>query len=83
MKPQKDPKTGTWLVQFRYTDFRGERVKTTKRGFSTKKECETWLREFLQTKQGDLSMRFEEFLKLYLEDIEVRIRESTMETKKI
>jgi len=82
MKAQKDIKTGKWLIQFRYTNYLGEKKKTTKRGFDTKREAEAWVREFLQRKQGDLNMRFEEFLRLYYDDISVRIRENTMETKK-
>ena len=27
MKAQKDKKTGKWLIQFRYTDWQGERKK--------------------------------------------------------
>ena len=30
MKAQKDAKTGKWLIQFRYTNWQGERKKTTK-----------------------------------------------------
>ena len=30
MKAEKDKKTGKWLIQFRYTDWQGERKKTTK-----------------------------------------------------
>lgn len=81
MKAQKDKATGKWKIQYSYYDFQGNRKKSTKRGFDTKRESEEWVREFLQTKQGDLSMRFEEFLKLYYEDVGVRIRENTMETK--
>ena len=40
MKAQKDAKTGKWLIQFRYTNWQGERKKTTKRGFNTKKKAE-------------------------------------------
>ena len=40
MKAQKDAKTGKWLIQFRYTNWQGERKKTTKRGFNTKRDAE-------------------------------------------
>ena len=49
MKAEKDPKTGKWLIQYRYTDWQGKRRKSTKRGFATKREAEEWLREFLLT----------------------------------
>ena len=43
----KDKKNGSWYVQFRYTDWRGERQQKLKRGFATKKEAQAWEREFL------------------------------------
>ena len=36
----KDKKNGSWYVQFRYTDWRGERQQKLKRGFATKKEAQ-------------------------------------------
>lgn len=33
----KNEKNGTWFVQFRYTDWKGERQQKFKRGFATKK----------------------------------------------
>lgn len=41
---------GTWYVQFRYTDWKGERKQKLKRGFATKKEAQAWEREFLMEK---------------------------------
>ena len=46
MKAEKDIKTGKWLIQYRYTDWQGNRKKSTKRGFDTKREAEQWYREF-------------------------------------
>lgn len=34
-KAEKDPKTGKWLIQYRYTDWQGNRKKSMKRGFKT------------------------------------------------
>lgn len=82
MRAQKDPKTGKWKIQYHFVDWTGERHKSTKRGFDTKREAEAWLREFLLTKQADFNMRFEDFLKLYYEDMNKRLREHTMRTKK-
>ena len=75
MKAERDPKTGRWLIQYRYTDWQGKRRKSTKRGFSTKREAEDWLRKFLATSQMDLSMKFTDFLDLYYKDMENRLRE--------
>ena len=49
----KNKDNGTWYVQFRYTDWRGERQQKLKRGFATKKEAQAWEREFLMEKQAE------------------------------
>ena len=38
----KNKTNGTWYVQFRYTDWKGERQQKLKRGFATKKEAQAW-----------------------------------------
>ena len=82
MKAEKDKKTGKWLIQYRYTDWQGKRRKSTKRGFATKREAEEWLRNFLITQKADFDMKFEDFWKMYCVDMETRLREHTMRTKK-
>lgn len=82
MKAEKDPKTGKWLIQYRYTDWQGKRRKSTKRGFRTKKEAEEWLHNFLTMKQSSLNMTFSSFVDLYYGDMKKRLRENTLRTKK-
>ncbi len=82
MKAEKDKKTGKWLIQYRYTDWQGKRRKSTKRGFATKREAEEWLRNFLIAQKADFDMKFEDFWKIYCADMETRLREHTMRTKK-
>lgn len=82
MKAEKDKKTGKWLIQYRYTDWQEKRRKSTKRGFATKREAEEWLRNFLITQKADFDMKFEDFWKMYCADMETRLREHTMRTKK-
>ena len=82
MKAEKDKKTGKWLIQYRYTVWQGKRRKSTKRGFATKREAEEWLRNFLITQKADFDMKFEDFWKMYCADMETRLREHTMRTKK-
>lgn len=82
MKAEKDPKSGKWLIQYHYTDWQGNRKKSTKRGFNTKREAEEWVRSFLMSQQADFNMNFEDFLELYYSDITPRIRENTLRTKK-
>ena len=61
----KNKKNGTWYVQFRYTDWKGERQQKLKRGFATKREAQEWERQFLMSKRADINMTFEQFAKLY------------------
>lgn len=73
----KDKKSGTWYVQFRYTDWRGERQQKLKRGFATKREALEWERQFLMQKRADVSMTFESFAALYEKDVKPRLKLNT------
>ena len=77
----KNNENGTWYVQFRYTDWKGERQQKLKRGFATKKEAQAWEREFLMEKQADINMSFESFVGLYEKDIKPKIKLNTWITK--
>ena len=77
----KNKDNGTWYVQFRYTDWKGERQQKLKRGFATKKEAQAWEREFLMEKQADINMSFESFVGLYEKDIKPKIKLNTWITK--
>lgn len=77
----KNEKNGTWFVQFRYTDWKGERQQKFKRGFATKREALEWEREFLMQKQADVTMSFESYAQLYEKDIKPRLKENTWLTK--
>lgn len=50
----KNKDNNTWYVQFRYTDWRGERQQKLKRGFTTKKAALAWEREF-PTRQNEMA----------------------------
>jgi len=77
----KNKENGTWYVQFRYTDWKGERQQKLKRGSATKKEPQAWEREFLMEKQADINMSFESFVGLYEKDIKPKIKLNTWITK--
>ncbi len=77
----KNKDNGTWYVQFRYTDWKGERQQKLKRGFATKKEAHAWEREFLMEKQADVNMTFESFVALYEKDIKPKLKLNTWLTK--
>ena len=57
------------------------RHKKNKRGFRTKAEAEQWERDFLQQHSDNLSIRFDNFVKIYMEDVKHRLREHTMINK--
>ena len=69
-----------WRSQFYYKDWQGVSHKKNKRGFRT--EAEQWERDFLQQQQRNLDINFENFVQIYYEDMEHRLRENTMRTKK-
>ena len=77
----KNKDNGTWYVQFRYTDWRGERQQKLKRGFPTKKAALAWEREFLMKKQADLNMTLDSFVELYEKDIKPKLKLNTWLTK--
>ena len=45
MAVYKDNATGTWRVIYRFTNWKGERKQTQKRGFATKREAQAWEHE--------------------------------------
>ena len=49
---KKDPKTGNWMIQYRYTDWQGEVHKSTKRGFKTKKEADKFYNDIVRDIRG-------------------------------
>ena len=77
----KDKNNGSWYVQFRYTDWKGERHQKFKRGFTTKREAQAWEREFLMQKQADVNMTFESFVALYEKDVKPKLKLNTWLSK--
>ncbi len=77
----KDKHNGTWYVQFRYTDWRGERKQKLKRGFASKRDAQAWEREFLMQKQADVNMTFASFVQLYEKDIKPKLKLNTWLSK--
>lgn len=70
-------KNGTWYAQFRFTNWKGEPDRKTKRGFATKKEALDWERDFLTQSAGNLEMTFEAFYELYKKNLQDRLKKST------
>ena len=71
-----------WKVQVYYKDWQGNRKRKQKRGFRTKGEAKEWERDFLQQQTQSVEIEFGNFLELYYKDMEVRLRENTMYTKR-
>lgn len=70
-----------WRTVYRFTDWTGERKQTQKRGFETKRETQAWEREQLNKAKGDIDMTFGSFVEMYQQDLGLRLKENTWETK--
>ena len=81
MSVYKEKGKNTWKVYYRFTDWRGERKQTTKRGFATKREAQAWEREQLNMVKADLDMTFGSFVDTYTVDMKNRIKENTWQMK--
>lgn len=82
MSASKDTQRGTWKVYIRYKDWQGENQIHTKRGFATKREALEYEREFLLQKTKDVNMGFPQFVEIYMEDMQPRLKLNTFLTKK-
>ena len=71
----------TWRVACYYKDWKGERKKHEKRGFSTKKEALAYEREFLAKKKKDINMGFSTFLDCYMSNMDPQVKKSTIANK--
>lgn len=68
-------KNGTWYAQFRFTNWKGEPDRKTKRGFATKREALDWECDFLTQSSGNLEMTFEAFYELYKKNMKGNLSE--------
>ena len=81
MSVYKNKENGTWYVMTLYRDWTGAKKQKCKRGFNTRREALEWEHKFLQQCTGDLNMTFEAFVEIYTNDLRVRLKESTWQTK--
>ena len=82
MSVTKDGNTGRWMSQLRVTDWTGKTVHKKKRGFQTKREALKWEQEFMQRATTSLGMTFQDFIELYIQDMEKRLKPSTVANKR-
>lgn len=82
MPVYKDKRNGTWFCKFSYVDVMDGSKQKWKRGFATKKEAQAYERNFLEKQSGSPDILFQNLNDLYLEDMEMRLRYSTMLIKR-
>ena len=71
-----------WRVIYRYTNYKGERKQTQKRGFATKREAVAWEREVMLKSESKLDMTFASFFEIYEEEKKKRVKGKHMGVKK-
>lgn len=82
MPAYKDKKRGTWYANFYYVDWTGERKHKCKRGFKTQREAKEYERIFLNQERNDSDILFSNFIENYLEDMDSRLKPTTMDNKR-
>ena len=82
MAVYKDKNKNTWYVSKRYTDWDGSKKRLFKRGFQTKREALEYELSFVSRISDNQKMLFKDFIPIYYEDLEKRVRKNTMITKK-
>lgn len=81
MPVYKDEKRNTWYVRIKEKNWTGISKSVWKRGFQTKHDALEWEREYKTKEKCSLDMTFDQFVNIYIENMEKRVKESTMETK--
>lgn len=82
MPAYKDKKRGTWYVNFYYQDWTGTTKQKRKRGFKREKDAKEWERNFLNSLQVNTDITFSNLVENYMEDLETRLKPTTIETKR-
>ena len=83
MAAYKDEARGTWYVSFHYNDWTGKNKRKLKRGFRTRREALEYEQKFLLQQATNLDMRFEDFYKLYEDDLMPKLKLNTWRTKDV
>lgn len=82
MPVYKDKKTGKWYCKFYYKDWMGTQKQKWKRGFLTKRDAKSYERDFLERQMTSPDILFQNLYEVYLEEMSVRLKYSTMRIKK-
>lgn len=78
-----DETTKSWYCKFYYTDYTGSKKQKKKRGFKLQREAKEWERSFLERMQGTPDMTFQALYDLYIEDMSHRLRQNSIDGKKV
>lgn len=71
-----------WYANFYYTDWTGEKKHICKRGFKTQREAKDYERTFMDQQSNTSDILFSSLVANYLEDMEHRLKPTTMENKR-
>ena len=71
-----------WYANFYYTDWTGEKKHICKRGFKTQREAKEYEHSFLDQQNDTSDILFSSLVENYLEDMEHRLKPTTMENKR-
>ncbi len=72
-----------WYANFYYTDWTGKKKHICKRGFKTQRDAKDYERQFLeQETKNSCDILFSNLVENYLEDMEHRLKPTTMENKR-
>ncbi|WP_310605300.1 tyrosine-type recombinase/integrase [Anaerosporobacter sp.] len=81
MNVKKNEK-GLWDVQWYTKNYQGKNVKHHKRNFPTKKAATEYVEQFNLRASQSSDMTFQSLYEIYIKDMEVRLRYSTLKGKK-
>ena len=70
-------KKGSWFVSCYYKDYLGHKKQKVKRGFTTKKEAQSWERDFLEHHSSQPTILFKVLVDAYLEDYKAKYKLSS------
>ncbi len=71
-----------WYAAFNYTDWTGKYRHTCKRGFKTQREAKEYERSFMDQQRSSSDLLFSSLVENYLEDMQHRLKPTTMENKR-
>ena len=82
MPVYKDKGSGTWMAQFYYSDWTGQRKKKLKRGFKTKRDAQEFEAEFVHRACADMDMKLGTFVEVYFNDKAGELKQRSMKSKR-